>query len=42
MSGMGAMPGPDLPPIVPPGPAADMVAAGANGGRMQPGLLGPR
>ena len=40
--GMGAGPGPDLPPIVPPGPAADMVAAGANGGRMQPGLLGPR
>ena len=40
--GMGAVPGPDLPPLVPPGAGADRIAAGMNGGGMPPGLLGVR
>ena len=39
--GMGAGPGPDLPPMVPPGAGADRIAAGMNGGGMPQGLLGP-
>ena len=30
--GMGGQPGPDLPPLVPPGAGADRAAAGMNGG----------
>ena len=30
--GMGGNPGPDLPPLVPPGAGADRIAAGMNGG----------
>ena len=42
MSGMGAMPGPDLPPMIPPGAEADRIAAGMRGGGIPPGLLGGR
>ena len=40
--GMGAGPGPDLPPMIPPGAEADRIAAGMRGGGIPPGLLGGR
>ena len=43
MSGMGAMPGPDLPPGIPPNAGAGIQAANAAMGVGAPrGLLGPR
>ena len=43
MSGMGAMPGPDLPPMIPPNAGAGIQATNAAMGMGAPqGLLGPR